>query len=128
MMRNGLTLVQNSLQTLVETLANYGVVCKTAADGELLLELYSLLECLEPEEHNLAERLSKLRFLPTRTADLGLYLVYIPLRDVLTHLLPVSTLPEAHTWRRWWTTTGLPTQADLEHLCAGLPMPRSLDE
>src|SRR5438094_764150 len=82
-MRDSLTLVQKSIQTLMETLINYGVVCKTAADGALLLELYSLLECLEPEEHDLAERLSKLRFLPTRTADLGLYLVYIPLPDVL---------------------------------------------
>ena len=127
-MHNGLTLVQKSIQTLMETLINYGVVCKTAADGELLLELYSLLECLEPEEHDLAERLSKLRFLPTRTADLGLYLVYIPLPDVLAHLLPVSTLPEAHTWRQWLSTTGLPTQADLEPLCAGLSMTRSLDE
>jgi hypothetical protein len=126
-MRNGLTLVQKRIQTLVETLVNYGVVCKTAAGGELLLELYSLLECLEPEEHDLAERLSKLRFLPTRTADLGLYLVYISLPDVLAHLLPVSTLPEAQAWRGWLTTTGLPTQADLEHLCVGLPMTRSLD-
>jgi len=126
--RNGLTLMQHSIRTLVETLVNYGVVCKTATDGELLLELYSLLECLEPEENDLAERLSKLRFIPTRTADLGLYLVYIPLRDVLAHLLPVSTLPEAHALRRWWTTTGLPTQADLEHLCIGLPMTRSCDE
>ena len=127
-MRNGLTLVQKRVQTLVETLVNYGVVCKAAAGGELLLELYSLLECLEPEEHDLAERLSKLRFLPTRTADLGLYLVYIPLPDVLAHLLPVSTLPEAHTWRGWLTTTDLPTQAGLEHLCVSWPRIRSLDE
>jgi hypothetical protein len=30
-----------------------------------------------------------------RTPDLGLYLVYIPLTDVLAHLLPASTLPQA---------------------------------
>jgi hypothetical protein len=42
-MHNGLTPVQEIIQELVETLINSGVVCKTAADGELLLELYSLL-------------------------------------------------------------------------------------
>jgi hypothetical protein len=36
-----------------------------------------------------------LRFVPTRITDLGLYLVYVPLSDVLTHLLPASTLPQA---------------------------------
>jgi len=87
--------MQKTIQELVETLINAGVVCTTAADGELLLELYSLLECLEPDEHDLAARLSQLRFVPARTADLGLYLVYIPLSDVLTHLLPASTLPQA---------------------------------
>ena len=127
-MRNSLTLGQERIRTLVKTMIDYGVVCQTAADGELLLELYSLLECLEPEENEVAERLSKLRFVPTRTVDLGLYLVYIPLPDVLAHLLPVSTLPEAQAWRRWLATTGLPTQADLAHLCVGLPMTRSLDE
>ena len=103
-MRNGLTLMQHSIRTLVETLVNYGVVCKTAADGELLLELYSLLECLEPEENDLGERLSKLRFIPTRTADLGLYLVYIPLSDVLAHLLPASTLPQTQALRQCLAT------------------------
>ena len=126
-MRHGLTRGQETIRALVETLVNSGVVCKTAADGELLLELYSLLECLEPEEHAVAARLSKLRFVPTRTADLGLYLVYIPLPDVLAHLVPASTLPEAHAWRRWLATIGFPTPADLEHLCAGLPMTRPLD-
>jgi hypothetical protein len=94
-MRNGLTPVQETIQALVETLLNSGVVCKTAADGELLLELYSLLEYLEPDEHDVAARLSQVRFVPARTADLSLYLVYIPLSDVLTHLVPASTLPQA---------------------------------
>ena len=94
-MRHSLTPVQEAMQALVETLSNTGVVCTTAADGELLLELYSLLEYLEPDEPEVAARLSQVRFVPTRTADLGLYLVYIPLSDVLTHLLPASTLPRA---------------------------------
>src|SRR5919197_3731362 len=94
-MRNSLTLAQETIQELVETLSNAGVVCATAADGDLLLELYSLLECLEPDEHELAARLSQVRFVPTHTADLGLYLIYIPLADVLTHLLPASAHPQA---------------------------------
>jgi hypothetical protein len=94
-MHNGLRPEQETMQALVETLMNSGVVCTTAADGALLLELYSLLEYLEPDEHDLAARLSRLRFVPVRTADLGLYLVYIPLSDVLTHLLPASTLSQA---------------------------------
>ena len=63
-MHNGLTPVQETIQELVETLIDSGVVCKTAADGELLLELYSLLECLEPDEHDVAARLSQVRFVP----------------------------------------------------------------
>src|SRR6266496_4267245 len=100
-MRHGLTPVQETIQALVETLLNSGVVCKTTADGELLLELYSLLECLDPDEHDLAARLSQLRFVPTRNADLGLYLVYIPLPDVVAHLIPTSTLPGALMLRRY---------------------------
>ena len=99
-MRHSLTPVQETIQELVETLMNAGVVCTTAADGELLLELYSLLECLEPDEHDIAARLSQLRFVPKRTPDLGLYLVYIPLSDVLAHLLPASTLPQAQVLRQ----------------------------
>ena len=91
-MRHSLTPVQETFQELVETWTNAGVVCITA-DGELLLELYSLLEYLEPDEHDVAARLNQLRFVPMRTPDLGLYLVYIPLTDVLAHLLPASTLP-----------------------------------
>jgi hypothetical protein len=102
-MRNSLTPVQETIQALVETLLNAGVVCTTAADGELLLELYSLLECLEPDEHDVAARLSQLRFVPARTADLGLYLIYIPLSDVLAHLLPASTLPQAQALRQYLT-------------------------
>src|SRR5919197_4450787 len=98
-MRNSLTLAQETIQELVETLSNAGVVCTMAADGELLLELYSLLECLEPDEHDVAARLSQVRFVPMRTADLGLYLVYIPLSDVLAHLLPASTLPQVQALR-----------------------------
>src|SRR5712691_477230 len=103
-MRNGLTPVQETIQALVETLLNSGVVCKTAADGELLLELYSLLEYLEPDEHDVAARLSQVRFVPARTSDLGLYLVYIPLSDVLTHLLPASTFPQAQALRQGLAT------------------------
>ena len=125
-MRHGLTPVPETIQVLVETLSNSGVVCKTAADGELLLELYSLLEYLEPDEHDLAARLSQLRFVPARTPDLGLYLVYIPLPDVLAHLVPASTLPEAQALRCCLATAGLSTWADLEHLCAGLSMARPL--
>ena len=102
-MPHGLT-PQKTIQGLVETLVNSGVVCKTAADGELLLELYSLLECLEPDEHDIADRLKQLRFVPARTRDLGLYLIYIPLSDVLAHLLPASTLPQAQVWRQCLAT------------------------
>ena len=122
-MRDGLTMVQDKIQTLVETLVSYGVVCKMAADGALLLELYSLLECLQPEEDALPERLSQLRFVPTRNAVLGLYLVYIPLPDVLAHLVPASTLPEVHALCKWLAAEALPTRAALGHLCAGLRMP-----
>src|SRR5262249_5423306 len=94
-MPHSLTPVQKTIQELVETLINAGVVCTSAADGELLLELYSLLECLELDEHDVAAQLSRVRFVPVRTADLGLYLVYIPLSDVLAHLLPASTFPQA---------------------------------
>ena len=99
-MHKSLTPVPKTIQELVETLSNAGVVCTTAADGELLLELYSLLEYLEPDKHDLAVRLSQLRFVAARTADLGLYLVYIPLPDVLAHLLPASTLPQAQALRQ----------------------------
>jgi len=103
-MYDGLTPGQETVQELVETLMHAGVVCTTAADGELLLELYSLLECLEPDEHTVAARLRQLRFVPARTTDLGLYLVYIPLSDVLTHLVPASTLPQAQALRQCLAT------------------------
>jgi hypothetical protein len=103
-MRHSLTPVQETIQELVEMLMNAGVVCTTAADGELLLELYSLLEYLEPDEHDVAARLSQLRLVPMRTLDLGLYLVYIPLADMLTHLLPVSTLPQTQALRQCLAT------------------------
>ena len=104
-MHHGLTPVPETIQALVDTLINSGVVCTTAADGELLLELYSLLECLEPDEHEVAARLSQVRFVPARTTDLGLYLVYIPLSDVLAHLLPASTLPQAQALCQCLATT-----------------------
>jgi hypothetical protein len=104
-MHRSLTPVPKTRQEWVETLSNAGVVCTTAADGELLLELYSLLECLEPDEHDVAARLSQVRFVPMRTADLGLYLVYIPLSDVLAHLLPASTLPQVQALRQCLATT-----------------------
>ena len=122
-MRDGLTMVHDKIQALVDTLVSYGVVCKMAADGELLLELYSLLECLQPEENALPERLSQVRLVPARTEALGLYLVYIPLPDVLVHLMPASTLSEVHTWCRWLAAEVLPTQGALEPLCTGLRMP-----
>jgi hypothetical protein len=103
-MHNSLTLVQKTMQELVETLSNAGVVCTTAADGELLLE---------PDEHDLAARLSQLRFMPTRTADLGMYLVYIPLPDVLAHLLPASTLPQAQALRQGLATATALHRGDL---------------
>ena len=109
-MCNSLTPVQETIQELIKTLINSGVVCTTAADGELLLELYSLLECLEPDEHEVAARLNQLRFVPVRTADLGLYLVYIPLSDVLAHLLPVSTLSQTQALRQG-LATALPRDA-----------------
>jgi hypothetical protein len=109
-MCNSLPPVQETIQELVKTLMNSGVVCTTAADGELLLELYSLLECLEPDEHEVAARLNQLRFVPVRTADLGLYLVYIPLSDVLTHLLPVSTLSQTQAVHQG-LATALPRDA-----------------
>jgi hypothetical protein len=98
-MRHSLTPVPETIQELVETWMNAGVVCTMAADGALLLELYSLLEYLEPDEHEVAARLNRLRFVPMRTPDLGLYLVYIPLSDVLAHLLPASTLPQVQALR-----------------------------
>jgi len=116
-MRHGLTPVPETIQMLVETLINSGVVCKTAADGELLLELYSLLEYLEPDEHDLATRLSQLRFVPARTPDLGLYLVYIPLSDVLTHLLPASPLPQTQAWRQCLATALLRGDLPLPFRC-----------
>ena len=112
-MHKSLTPVPKTIQELAETLSNAGVVCTTAADGELLLELYSLLEYLEPDEHDLAARLSQLRFMPARTADLGLYLVYIPLPDVLAHLLPASTLPQAQALRQGLATAPALHRGDL---------------
>jgi hypothetical protein len=125
-MRNRLTPVQETIQILLETLIKAGVVCKTAADGELLLELYSLLECLDPAEDEVAAQLSQLRFVPTRTADLGVYLLYIPLSDVLVYLVPTSPLPEAQALRRCLAMASLPSRADLEPLWAGLSVPRPL--
>jgi len=87
---------------LMETLGSSGVVCITAPDGEILCELYSLLEWLEPEEEHLTAGLRYVRLIPQRTADLGLYLLYTPLYDALTHFLPaglqsVSAVPGAVT-------------------------------
>lgn len=121
-MHNGPTMGHDTLQTLVDMLVNSGVVCKTAVDGELLLELYSLLECLEPEAADLPERLHKVRLVPLRTEALGLYLVYIPLPDVLTHLVPASTFAEAHAVRQWLATVDLLSRGDLAHLGTGLRM------
>jgi len=45
-----------------------------------------------------------LRFMPAVTADLGLCLGYVPLPDVLAHLLPASTLPETQALRQGLAT------------------------
>ena len=96
-----------SVQAFVATLVNRGVVCSTSVDGEPLFELYSLLECLEPAPEDLAERLRQLRFVPTCLAEMGLYLLYVPLLDVLEHLLPASTLPEVQAWQDGCTAAPL---------------------
>src|SRR5215468_1740669 len=94
-MRKGTTIgPTTSVQAFVTTLVNHGVVCSTGVDGEPLFELYSLLECLEPAPDDLPERLRQLQFVPVYPAEMGLYLLYIPLQDVIEYLLPVSTLPE----------------------------------
>ena len=64
-----------------------------------LFEIYSLLECLEPAQDDLSERLGQVRFVPTCLAEMGLYLLYVPLLDVVEHLLPASTCPELRAWQ-----------------------------
>lgn len=81
-------------QALITTLVNHGVVYTTDGNGEPLFELYSLLEGLELAQDEVAERLRRLRFVPKRLAEPGLYLLYVPLSDVVAHLLPASTLSE----------------------------------
>ena len=99
-----------SMQAFVATLVNRGVVCSTGVDGEPLFELYSLLECLEPAPDDLAERLRQLRCVPTRLAEMGLYLLYVPLLDVVEYLLPVSTLPEMRALQDGFTAVRLSRQ------------------
>ena len=99
-----------SMQAFVATLVNRGVVCATGVDGEPLFELYSLLECLEPASDDLAERLRQLRFVPTCLEEMGLYLLYVPLLDVVEHLLPASTLPEMRALQDGFTTARLSMQ------------------
>jgi|SRR5262245_43658432 len=99
-----------SVQAFVATLVNRGVVHTTGVDGEPLFELYSLLECLEPAPDDLAERLRQLRLVPVCLAEIGLYLLYIALLDVVEHLLPVSTLPEMQAWQRGLTVALLSRQ------------------
>src|SRR5262249_5355168 len=96
-----------SVQAFVATLVNRGVVHTTGVDGEPLFELYSLLE---PAPDDLAERLRQLRLVPVCLAEIGLYLLYIALLDVVEHLLPVSTLPEMQAWQRGLTVALLSRQ------------------
>lgn len=122
---------QALVQTLVQTLAECGVVYTTASGGELLLELYSLLEALAPDAERLADRLSRVRLVPTRVADLDLYLVYIPLSDVLVHLLPVSTLATTGPVQHWLAATRLTANYTnghtapplLTHVCTQVRVP-----
>src|SRR5262249_65943 len=88
-----------SVEAFVTTLVNRGVVCTTGGDGESLFWLYFLLGGLEPEPGDLAEDLRHLRLWPRGLEDMGLYLLYVPLLDVIEHLLPVSTLPEMQAWQ-----------------------------
>ena len=103
-------ILTTSVQAFVETLVNRGVVCSTGVDGEPLFELYSLLECLEPAQDDLSERLRQLRFVPTCLEEMGLYLLYVPLLDVVEHLLPASTLPEIRALQDGFTTARLSRQ------------------
>ena len=91
------------VQAFVATLVNRGVVCSTGVNGEPLFEIYSLLECLAPAQDDLAERLRQLQFVPICLAEMGLYLLYVPLLDVVEHLLPESTLPEMQTLQEGFT-------------------------
>ena len=91
------------VQAFVATLVNRGVVCSTGVNGEPLFELYSLLECLEPAQDDLSERLRQLQFVPICLAEMGLYLLYVPLLDVVEHLLPESTLPEMQALQEGFT-------------------------
>ena len=110
-MPKGTTMVPTtSVQAFVETLANRGVFCSAGVDGEPLFELYSLLECLEPAQDDLAERLRQLQFVPICLAEMGLYLLYVPLPDVVEHLLPASTLPEMQVWQDGLTAAPLSRQ------------------
>jgi hypothetical protein len=107
-MRDGVMRVQEKVQALVQALETQDVVCKTTTAGEPLLELYSLLDALAPDEREVAERLRRVRFVLMQQEELGLYLVYIPLSDVLVYLVPCSTLPEARAFQRWVSKTLLP--------------------
>lgn len=110
-MRKGTTIGPTSVvQAFVTTLVNYGVVCLTGVDGAPLFELYSLLECLEPAPDDLAERLKQLQFVPVCLAEMGVYLLYVPLPDVVAYLLPVSTLPEMQALQEGCTAAPLARQ------------------
>ena len=99
-----------NVQAFVATLVNRGVVCVTGVDSELLFEIYSLLECLESAQDDLAERLRQLQFVPICLAEMGLYLLYVPLLDVVEHLLPASTLPEMQALQEGFTAAPLSRQ------------------
>ena len=101
------------VQAFVATLVNRGVVCSTGGDGEPLFELYALRECLEPAPDDLAERLTQVRFVPRCLAEMGLSLLYVPLLDVVEHLLPASTLPEMQALQDGCTAPPLSRQ----HTC-----------
>jgi hypothetical protein len=100
-MHDAVTHVQEKVQTFVEALVAQNVVGHLTGEGEPVLELYSLLDALAPDVVETAGRLNHVRFVLTQQVELGLYLVCIPLPDVLIHLLPCSTLPEAQAFQHW---------------------------
>jgi hypothetical protein len=86
------TVLPSYAQQVVEILLEQGVVCQTTTTGEPIFELYSLLDALLPQELALAAQLQQVLLIPRRLEALDTYLLYVSLPDLLTHLLPISTL------------------------------------
>jgi len=87
------TVLPSHVQQIMDVLLAQGVVCQTTVEGEPIFELYSLLDAILPHEQALAAQLQQVVFLPRRLDALDTYLLYVSLPDLLTHLLPISTLP-----------------------------------